>query len=448
MKNNIAPKKLINIHYFEENESWKIITVKQALKEETSGLWGEKDENYGKPVLRSTNFKDDGYIDYSNIAYIKIEEKNIIRKKLEKGDILLERSGGGPSQPVGRVAYYEKESPHYYGNFIQRLKPNKTLFDSKFLFYLFNYAYYIGLTNIIQNQTTGIRNLDYKTFLKLKIPVPPIIEQQGIIEVLGTVDEGIRLTDAVIERAQELKRGLMQQLLTRGIGPSEYQETQLGEIPKTWKIVNLEEVAAEEKYAFVDGPFGSNLKVSDYTENGIRIIRLNNIGDGKFLDSFKRYVSETKFNDLKKHAIYPGDIIISEMADPIARACIVPNIEEKYVLTAKSVRLKVSNQYNTNFMMYLINSPTVRNQAKSQTRGSTRPMITLSSLKKLKIPLPPILEQNKISNILCTLDNYFEIINKEKIKYLDIKNDLMQILLSGKIRVELKEDGLHRIRDS
>ncbi len=75
------------------------------------------------------------------------------------------------------------------------------------------------------------------------ISVPPLFEQRGIAEVLGTIDEVIKRTDAVIEKAEELKRGLMQRLLTRGIGHTEFKQTELGEIPKTWTIEIIGNIA-------------------------------------------------------------------------------------------------------------------------------------------------------------------------------------------------------------
>ena len=105
----------------------------------------------------------------------------------------------------------------------------------------------------------------------VRIPVPPLVEQWGIVEVLGTVDECIRLTEAVIEGAEELKQGLMQQLLTRGIGHTEYKETQLGVIPDTWRILKLGKVLKLCQYG---------LSYPMFDEGKYPIFRMNNFDNG------------------------------------------------------------------------------------------------------------------------------------------------------------------------
>lgn len=217
----------------------------------------------------------------------------------------------------------------------------------------------------------------------------------------------------------------------------EFKDTEIGRIPKEWEVVELEKVAAKSKNSFVDGPFGSELRVRDYVDEGVRLTRLENIGDGSFVDGYKRYISEEKFKQFEKYAAYPGDIIISEMADPIARACIVPTIEKRYMITAKTVRLRVDEGFDVTFVMYAINSPKVRNQAVMKTAGSTRPMITLTGIKNLKMPVPPLREQQKIAAILSTIDRKLELEKNEK-RNLDMtKQALMDLLLTGKIRIKV-----------
>ena len=103
--------------------------------------------------------------------------------------------------------------------------------------------------------------------------------------------------------------------------PEEYKETELGLLPIEWEIKSLAQVAdSSEKYSLTGGPFGSDLKEDCYTDHGLRIIQLQNIGDGEILDDYKIFTSEEKANQLKNCNIYPGDIIIAKMADPVARA--------------------------------------------------------------------------------------------------------------------------------
>src|SRR5690606_15513882 len=105
------------------------------------------------------------------------------------------------------------------------------------------------------------------------------------------------------------------------------------------------------------GPFGSNLKASDYTENGVRIIQLQNIGDGVFNDEYRVYTSTKKADELASCNIFPGDILLSKMGDPVARATLVPPIEERYLMASDGIRLKVDEKkFDRNFILEAINS--------------------------------------------------------------------------------------------
>src|SRR5690625_2898852 len=113
--------------------------------------------------------------------------------------------------------------------------------------------------------------------------------------------------------------------IRQGIVPEGYKKTRIGIIPEEWELKTIDDVRDKsDSHSFTGGPFGSNLKVSDYTNEGVRVLQLQNIGDGYFINNHEIYTSEKKANELRSCNIYPNDILISKMADPIARCCIVP----------------------------------------------------------------------------------------------------------------------------
>src|SRR6267142_1081701 len=124
-------------------------------------------------VLRSTNFTNDGHLDYSNVVVRHIPEAKRSRCKLRVGDILLEKSGGGPDQAVGRVALFESDSSHRFGyaNFIERLCVTED-FDPKFVLFRLLQSYRDGVTIRYEQQTTGIRNLKLRDFLDEQVSTP------------------------------------------------------------------------------------------------------------------------------------------------------------------------------------------------------------------------------------------------------------------------------------
>ena len=152
---------------------------------------------------------------------------------------------------------------------------------------------------------TKMPRVNWGDIKKLHVPVPPLVEQRGIVEVLGTVDECIRLTDAVIERAEELKRGLMQRLLTRGIGHTEYKETPLGEIPKPWNLEKLQNLTNK----ITDGTHFT----PNYIQQGIPFLRVTDIKDETISwDNVKKIAKEEHIDLLKRANPEKGDILLSK----------------------------------------------------------------------------------------------------------------------------------------
>lgn len=186
-----------------------------------NGLWKGKKEPFVKAgVIRNTNFTSSGAINYSNVAFLNVEENKFSNRRLEYGDIIIERSGGGPEQPVGRVVYFAcKEGLFSFSNFtsVIRVKDTKT-FDSKFILYSLMEFYQRGLTEGIQQRTTGIRNLDFKTYKeRARFPLIPLSEQKKIAHILSTVQQKADNAQAKKSTLQALFRTLLHELMTAKI---------------------------------------------------------------------------------------------------------------------------------------------------------------------------------------------------------------------------------------
>ena len=147
-----------------------------------NGLWtGKKTPLVETSVVRNTNYRNGGRLDLSDVARIKVEYRQLLNKLLKKGDLILERSGGGPTQPVGRVAFFDADGEFSYSNFTTRIRPmNPSELNSRYLWRYLNYIYTAGITEKMQKQTTGIRNLNYKEYKELTVPVPPFEEQKEL----------------------------------------------------------------------------------------------------------------------------------------------------------------------------------------------------------------------------------------------------------------------------
>ena len=173
-----------------------------------------------------------------------------------------------------------------------------------------------------------------------------------------------------------------------------------------WEEIKLIDVADKKiKWSFIGGPFGSNLKSSDYVADGIRIIQLQNIGDAEFFDNYKIFTSEEKADELLANNIYPGEIILSKMGDPVGRACLIPNKHTRYIMCSDGIRLVVDEKVFSKYFIYtLINSIQFRALVEKTATGSTRKRIGLDNLKNLPMVVPKKKEQQKIADCLSSID--------------------------------------------
>ncbi len=266
-------------------------------------------------------------------------------------------------------------------------------------------------------------------YQKLQLPIPSIKEQIKIADCLSSLDELIDTHNQKLGLLKQHKKGLMQNLFPQErekIPRLRFKEFQNS---GDWEIRILQDVADKKiKWSFVGGPFGSSLKTNDYTNQGVRIIQLQNIGDSIFNNAYKIYTSETKANELISNNIYGGDIILSKMGDPVGRACIVPEKLGRCVMASDGIRIAVDKEkFSKYFIFSLINSNRIRKSIEERSTGSTRKRIGLDELKKTPVLIPKSLkEQQKISSILFTVDNSITK-QKEEIELLQQhKKGLMQ----------------------
>ncbi len=197
------------------------------------------------------------------------------------------------------------------------------------------------------------------------------------------------------------------------------------------KEIPLSEVAVDAPDAFVDGPFGSNLKSAEYTDDGVRLIQLQNIGVGQWLDFSKKFVSKRKLATLARHAVRAGDIAIAKMAEPVARACVVPPVADDFLVVADCIKLRVNEaKADPRFVVDLLNSHDFRTQAERKSIGTTRIRINLSVLKSLEIAVPGLAVQRRIAEILDTADEAIQSTERLIAKLEQAKQGLLHDILA------------------
>lgn len=173
-----------------------------------SGEWGQDDDTgTGIPVLRTTNFTNEGFVNYKNVVTRSISKKNIAEKYLRHGDVIIEKSGGSDKQPVGRVIFFEGEENKYlFNNFTGLLRvQNPEEWLPKYVFYAL-YAYYRnGGTRAFENRTTGLHNLQVDNYVKsVDIPKLSYRKQQHICKTLDHVRDAVSYREQQLTKLDEL----------------------------------------------------------------------------------------------------------------------------------------------------------------------------------------------------------------------------------------------------
>ena len=259
-------------------------------------------------------------------------------------------------------------------------------------------------------------------FAEIRIPLPQLPTQQKIAAILDKADELRQYNKQLIEKYEALTQSLFLEMFGDIVSNT-----------KEWDKKTLKEISLR----FSDGPFGSNLKTEHYSESGIQVIRLQNIGINKFNDkeNDKSFVNENHYNNvLKKYSCYPNDIVIATMGNPNIRACIVPDHISVAVNKADCVLLRVnSNIANQIYISSLLNLEAFLNLAISFIHGQTRSRISSGQLGSILIPIPPIDLQNQFAERVLLIETQKQQAQEALAKSEELFQSLLQRAFKGEL---------------
>ncbi len=357
----------------------------------------------GLPIIRIQNLNDPN----AEFNYFdgKIDDIYIV----ENGDLLFSWSAS-----IG--VYIWNKGKAVLNQHIFKVIPKKSV-DKLYLYYALFLAIEQLKKKIHGSTMKHFKRCELKTTF---IPLPPLPEQKAIAKVLSTVDEAIQKVEEAIAKTERLKKGLMQKLLTEGIGHKEFKYSkELGcEIPKEWKVVKLGEISE----------FFDHLRIPI-----------------KEQDRAKRkgpypYYGAQGIIDWIDDYIFDGEYILLAEDGENLRSRNLPiafRVSGKFWVNNHAHVLKIKNEDKmmSDYLVYSLNFINIR----PYIVGSAQPKLNQSDAKKIKIPLPPLHEQQKIAEILSTVDKKLELERKRKEKLERIKKGLMNDLLTGRKRVNVEK---------
>jgi type I restriction enzyme S subunit len=179
----------------------------------------------------------------------------------------------------------------------------------------------------------------------------------------------------------------------------------MSDLPVGWKLATFGELMAPEPHSLTDGPFGSKLKTAHYVSVGPRVVRLGNIGVGEFLARDEAHIARDHYEALLKHRVFPGDLLIAGLADPVGRCCLAPGDIGDAIVKADCFRAKPHPEMTNAYLMHYLNSPQGREVLENSSHGLGRLRINLRDLREVLVPVAPKVEQRRI---VVKLESLFE----------------------------------------
>ncbi|WP_318510504.1 restriction endonuclease subunit S [Photobacterium leiognathi] len=408
-----------------------------------AGEWGSEPTGIDDvTVYRAADFSKDCKLNVTEGALRSVPKSKLSNRKLNRNDILVEKSGGSPTQPVGRAVIYKPDSDEQVAtcsNFLQRLVVDDD-YSPEFVYYLMLGLYQANATLPYQQQTTGIYNLKLDEYLQTEVETYVDRNlQEKVADILSTIDNQIDATQALIDKYTAIKQGMMADLFSRGIDPETkalrptfeeapelYQKTPLGMLPKGWDVIELQTVATVERGKFTHRPrddkrcYGGEYPFIQTGDVAVCV--------GNHLTQYKQTLSDFGRSVSKE---FPVGTVAVTIAANIADTAILAMpmcFPDSVVGVVVDERLSSSR-----FVELCIRMSKAKLDALAPQ--SAQKNINLEDLRPLKLPFPSRVEQELVCSSYEAINDPVNSLNNEKKKLIAQKSGLMQDLLTGKVPV-------------
>lgn len=358
-------------------------------------------------------------------TYIPI---HLARKFCDERDIMIGRYG----PPIFQIL---RGLSGAYNVALIKAIPDEEKVSKDYVYYFLKQDTLFKLIDSLSQRTSGQTGIDMEALKNYPFPLPPKDEQQKIVSILSYVDKAIEKIEEIIKQTEKIKKGLIQQLLTKGIGHTKFKKTEIGEVPEKWKVARVEEIFQEFRETTND--------IETYPLFSLTIER----GLTPKTDRYERgFLLKDRENN-QYRIVKPNDILFNPMnlrfgAIAISKETVPVCVSAYYNVLKLKEKDCIASYYN-----YLFGSSLYMGLYERIATGSLveKKRVHLSQFLQLKIPVPTKEEQEKIVNILSSVERK---LGKEKEKHsglLKIKQGLMQSLLTGKVRVKVDEDEVTQV---
>jgi type I restriction enzyme, S subunit len=451
----------------EISNRWKQIQLEKLLEFVIGGDWGKdemfEDENFASAYcIRGSEIKKWDEEKGKTASLRKVKRSSIDCRKLKVGDILIEISGGGPEQPVGRtvlidtsVLNFEPDIPKICTNFLRLIRPINGI-DSKFLNYYLKLFYISGEIVKCQGGSNNLRNLKFPDFIKILVPLPTLPEQQSIVskieELLSDLENGkqqLLLAQQQLKvYRQSLLKAAFEGRLTSVASTSSASESSTvvepvettvkdSELPKGWRILKLKDITIE-KEGLRRGPFGSSIKKEFFVLDGYKVYEQGNaINDDPYRGKY--FVDDVKYQELINFKVLPGDLIVSCSGVTLGRICELPTDAKAGIINQALLRIRLKKDLILNkYFVLHFRGAFFQKRIFAQSQGTAMPnLVGLKDFKEIDMYVPPIEEQKiilqKLESKLTVCDKIEETLNLSLQQAETLRQSILKKAFEGKL---------------
>lgn len=339
-----------------------------------SGEWGTDDETGdGIPVLRTTNFTNEGVVDYRNVVTRTITKKKIEEKYLRKGDIIIEKSGGSDKQPVGRVIFFDgPEQTYLFNNFTGLLRvKDQTTWYPRYVFYSMYSNYRRGGTRAFENKTTGLHNLKTDDYVsRYEVSETSMENQMEICERLDRLYGIIKMRKQELQLLDELIKARFVELFGDPI-----------KNPKGWDVVTIGDIVTEVRYGTskpaVEGGKYPYLRMNNLTVDGH--LDLNNL---KYID--------IPNDEMEKCVVRKGDVLFNRTNSiELVGKTAVFDLPEDMVIAGYIIRVRLNERLLPEIFSQYMNLEALKDILRAMAKGAVNQAnINAQELQSIKVYVP------------------------------------------------------------
>jgi type I restriction enzyme, S subunit len=409
-------------------EGWDSKKLDKLVTKHNSGVYKKSDlYGYGNNIIGVSQLYQCQFIKGQQFKKVPLNDTEIAKFTLHYGDLLYGESSLVRSGIAKTVCVTPDGQGTAFAWHTRRFTVDQKVVYPEFLNYFMESSKIRNYLEKVCTQTalTGITTVDY---FSTPILLPPLPEQKKIVSIFISVDEVIENTQKQINSLQDLKKATMNELLTKGTGHTEFKDSELGRIPKSWEVKKLGD------YVKLQG--GNAFPSSNFQESGIPIVRISNImNEGVNLE---KCVCFSKSKIFQKFEIKEGDILLA-MSGATTGKIGIYNAKNVAYLNQRVGRFQIldKSRVKNAFLHHLFQSDIFTYVTQRDAIGGAQPNISSEQVESVRYAFPTICEQSKIAETLGSIDQKIKIQKGKLVQTQSLKKSLMQVLLTGKVRVKV-----------